>query len=211
MVSAANDFACKFHKLTLTIKSEEKNVRCFWVNLNNPAYVKYHDHEWGVPQHDDGKLFELLVLESFQAGLSWECILNKRGEFRRAFDGFDAEKIAKYDQDKVEELMLNSGIIRNRMKINAAIKNAQAFLAIQQEFGSFNNYIQTFTNGITVTEPCDAHTTSPLSNAISKDLKKRRMSFVGSTTIYSFLQAIGVINGHTAECFLHPSHIQERT
>lgn len=174
--------------------------RCSWVNLNNPAYVRYHDLEWGVPQHEDQKLFELLILEGFQAGLSWECVLNKRGEFRRAFDGFDAEKISRYDEDRYEALLANPNIIRNRLKIRAAITNSRIFLKIREEYGSFDRYIWHFTNGKTVCESCESHTVSPLSDQISKDLKRRGMKFVGSTIIYSYLQAIGVINGHMDGC-----------
>ncbi|MDO4177993.1 MAG: DNA-3-methyladenine glycosylase I [Phascolarctobacterium sp.] len=174
--------------------------RCFWANPKNPLYLKYHDKEWGVPQHNDKVLFEMLVLEFFQAGLSWECILNKRAAFCLAFDDFNAEKISKYDDAKIEELLQNSGIIRNRLKIKAAVNNAKIFLDIQKEFGSFDAYIWKFTNGAVIQEPCDLRTTSPLSDTISKDLKKRGMKFVGSTVIYSYLQAIGVIFGHLPNC-----------
>ena len=184
-------------------------MRCFWVNLNNPLYVEYHDKEWGVPLHDDDKLFELLILECFQAGLSWECVLNKRAAFREAFDNFDIGKVAEYQSERIDSLIHFPGIIRNRLKIKAAVKNAKAYLAIQQEYCSFDNYIKSFTNSKIKYEPCDRHTTSALSDAVSKDLKKRGMSFVGSTVIYSFLQACGVINGHSDECFLSPSKQQE--
>ena len=177
--------------------------RCAWVNPNNPSYVKYHDEEWGVPLYDDKKLYELLILESFQAGLSWECVLNKRENFRNAFDSFDIYKITAYDDVKISELMNNQGIIRNRLKINAAVKNSKVFLAIQNEFGSFSDYIWSFTDGKTVTEEYTLRTTSPLSDTISKDLKKRGMTFVGSTIIYSFLQSMGVINGHSRDCSCH--------
>ena len=184
-------------------------MRCFWVNLNNPLYVEYHDKEWGVPLHDDGKLFELLTLECFQAGLSWECVLNKREAFRKAFDDFDAGIVASYTADKIDELMQDTKIIRHRLKIKAAIRNAQIYLDIQQEYGSFDCYIRRFSGNKIIIEHCDQHTSSALSDAISRDLKKRGMSFVGTTTIYSFLQACGVINGHSAECFLSPSKQQE--
>lgn len=174
--------------------------RCAWTNLNNPLYVRYHDEEWGVPLHDDQELFELLILEGFQAGLSWECILNKREAFREAFDGFDITRVSSYDDAKVEELLSNTGIIRNRRKVTASIANAKAFLQIQEEFGSFDAYIWQFTNGKTVVESYTERTTSPLSDQISKDLKKRGMNFVGSTIIYSYLQAIGIINAHGPEC-----------
>lgn len=174
--------------------------RCKWVNLNNPIYVKYHDEEWSVPEHSDEKLFELLILEGFQAGLSWECVLNKRENFRSAFDNFDIDKIINYDEKKREELLANQGIIRNKLKINAAIVNGKIFKEIQKEFGSFNAYIWGFTNGETIIEEYSLRTTSPLSDKISKDLKKRGMKFVGSTIIYSYLQAIGVLNAHGKEC-----------
>lgn len=178
----------------------ENKTRCSWCNLNNQAYVKYHDEEWGHPLHDDKKLYELLILECFQAGLSWECVLNKRENFRVAFDNFDIDKIIAYDDVKKQELMDNPGIIRNRLKINAAVNNSFVFKEIQREFGSFSNYIWSFTDKKVVVEEFTERTTSPLSDAISKDLRKRGMTFVGSTIIYSFLQAMGIINGHSKEC-----------
>lgn len=174
--------------------------RCGWVLKNHPLYEQYHDLEWGNEVHDDVKLFEMLVLESFQAGLSWICILNKRESFRDAFDHFDVSKVSCYDHLKVEQLMKNEGIVRNRLKILAAINNAKIWLQIQKEFGSFDSYIWSFTNHEIIYESCDLYTTSPLSDQISYDLKKRGMKFVGSTTIYSYLQAVGVINGHTINC-----------
>ena len=177
--------------------------RCNWLNLKNPIYVEYHDNEWGCPLHDDKKLFELLILESFQAGLSWECILNKRQNFKEAFDNFDIDKIVNYKEDKIAELMQNSGIIRNRLKINAAITNSKIFKEIQIEYGSFNNYIWGFTDGEIIYEEYTQRTTSPLSDLISKDLKKRGMKFVGSTIIYSYLQSAGIINAHGKECDLY--------
>ena len=174
--------------------------RCTWVNLNNPVYVDYHDCEWGVPCREDGKLFEMLLLESFQAGLSWECVLNKRENFRAAFDGFDAEKIAHYGDDKKVALMNDVGIIRNQLKIEAVVTNAKIFLKIREEHGSFYDYLCSFTGGEIVRESCDTRTTSPLSDAISADLKRRGMKFVGSTIIYSYLQAVGVIDGHEERC-----------
>ena len=176
------------------------NGRCFWANPKNPLYVAYHDEEWGVPCYDDRVLFEMLILEGFQAGLSWECVLNKRAAFREAFDNFDVQKVVKYDENKVSELSANAKIIRNKLKINASIANARSFIQIQQECGSFDRYIWGFTDGKVIDEPCDLRTTSPLSDTISKDLKKRGMKFVGSTVIYSYLQAIGVINGHLEGC-----------
>ena len=175
--------------------------RCFWVNLNNPLYVKYHDEEWGVPSHDDKYLFEMLILESFQAGLSWECILNKREAFRKAFDNFDINKIIKYDDNKIEELMNNKDIVRNRRKITATIKNASIFKDIIKEYDSFDKYIWKFTDGKVIKNKTDIfNSTSELSDIISKDLYKRGMRFVGSTIIYSYLQAIGIINDHELKC-----------
>ena len=176
--------------------------RCSWVNLNNPLYVAYHDNEWGVPVHDDKKLFELLLLENFQAGLSWECVLNKREAFRCAFDNFNIDKIASYDENKISSLLKNKNIIRNRLKIKASIQNAKIFKQIQQEFGSFSTFIWSFSKNKVVIEEYTRHTTSPLSNKISKDLISRGMKFVGSTIIYSYLQSIGIINAHGRECDL---------
>lgn len=176
--------------------------RCTWVNLNNPNYIKYHDEEWGVESHDDAYLFEMLLLESFQAGLSWECILNKREYFSACFDNFDYKKIALYDEEKCEELMSNKNIIRNRLKIKATINNAKIFMDIQKEFTSFDKYIWSF-NDFKVLKNTDDEfvTTNYLSYMISKDLKKRGMKFVGSTIIYSYLQAIGMIDDHEKNCF----------
>ena len=175
--------------------------RCSWVNENNELYIKYHDEEWAVPSYDDKYLFEMLLLESFQAGLSWECILNKRESFRKAFDNFDYKKIAKYKEDKINELLNNKEIIRNKLKINAAINNAKIFMEIQKEYKTFSNYIWSFTNNKIIKNKNDIFTpTSDLSDKISKDLKKRGMKFVGSTIIYSYLQAIGVINDHETTC-----------
>ena len=176
-------------------------MRCSWVNLNNPLYVKYHDSEWGVKSFDDKYLSEMLILESFQAGLSWECILNKRESFRVSFDNFDYNKISKYDENKVNELLNNKSIIRNKLKINAAINNAKVFIKIRKEYGSFSNYIWNFTNGNIIKNKDDVfYTTSTLSDKISNDLKKRGMKFVGSTIIYSYLQAIGIIDDHELNC-----------
>ena len=177
-------------------------TRCSWVNLKNPRYVAYHDREWGRASHDDGYLFELLLLECFQAGLSWETILNKREAFRTAFDGFDPRRICTYGEEKIDALLQNPGIIRHRKKIEGAICNAGVFLSIQEAYGSFDRYIWSFTQGKTVLrEGGPALTTSPLSDAVSRDLKRRGMRFVGSTTIYSYLQAIGVVNDHQTNCF----------
>ena len=174
--------------------------RCFWANPKNECYVRYHDEEWGRPVHDDGKLFEMLLLECFQAGLSWECVLNKREGFRRAFADFHLEKVCAFTEADVERLMQDDAIIRHRRKIEAAVGNARVFRDIQREYGSFDCYLWRWTEGKTVHE-CGL-TTSPLSDALAKDLKKRGMKFVGSTTIYSYLQAVGVIESHEPGCFL---------
>ena len=163
--------------------------RCAWLNIRNPLYLKYHDEEWGIPQHDDTKLLELLILEGFQAGLSWECVLNKREAFLKAYDNFNLTKIIS-----------NTNIFLYRLKFVACIKNARIFQKIAQEFGSFDAYIWGFTNNNVIVEPYNLRTTSPLSDAISRDLKKRGMKFVGSTIIYSYLQAIGILNAHGEEC-----------
>ena len=172
--------------------------RCTWAG-SDEVYVRYHDEEWGVPTHDDRELFEMLVLESFQAGLSWITILKKRENFKRAFDDFDVRKVASYDDAKVEELRMNEGIIRHKGKINAAINNAQVFIEIQDEFGSFDEYIWGFTDGEII--KAEFLTESELSRHISKDLKKRGMKFVGPTIIYSYLESIGVIDNHQECCF----------
>ncbi len=175
--------------------------RCSWVNLNNPLYVKYHDEEWCKESHDDKYLFEMLILESFQAGLSWECILNKRDSFIKAFDNFDIDKIINYDSNKVNSLLNNKDIIRNKLKINATISNAKVFKEIQKEYGSFDKYIWHFTNNKVIKNNTgEIIITSPLSDEVSNDLKIRGMKFVGSTIIYSYLQAIGVVNDHEKNC-----------
>lgn len=176
-------------------------IRCKWCNLGNKKYVEYHDNEWCKPNFDDKYLLEMLILESFQAGLSWECILNKREDFRKSFDNFDVDKICRYDEKKVQELLNNEKIIRNKLKINATINNSKIFKKIQSEYGSFYNYLKTFTNDETIYEI--GNTTNNLSDVISKDLQKRGMKFVGSTIIYSYLQAIGVIYSHNRECFMY--------
>lgn len=190
---------------TLKSKKGDKMIknRCAYVNMKNPLYIKYHDEEWGVPEHSDKKLYELFILESFQAGLSWECILNKRENFRRAYDDFDIDRVCSYDENKIEELMSDKGIVRNRLKIKASIKNSRIFRAIQSEYGSFDKYIWGFTDNKIVYEDYTLRTASPLSDKISKDLKKRGMTFAGSVIIYSYLQAIGIINGHGKECDKH--------
>ena len=175
--------------------------RCKWVDETNELYVKYHDTEWGVPSYDDHYLFEMLLLESFQAGLSWITILKKREAFREAFDDFDVIKVSQYDETKILSLMSNQKIVRNQLKIRAAVNNAKIFIQIQQEFGSFSNYIWSFTDGkIIYNENDELPTTSSLSDQVSADLKKRGMKFVGSTIIYSYLQAMGVINDHETTC-----------
>lgn len=175
--------------------------RCFWAPENDPVYLEYHDTEWGVPCHDDAKLYEMLILESFQAGLSWACVLHKREAFRRAYDGFDVTKVAGYDAVQQERLMNDPGIIRNRLKIRASVLNSIVFLQIQKEFGSFDRYLWGFTDGKSIREDCRLRTTSPLSDRISADLKRRGMAFVGSTVIYSYLQAVGVLAAHEEGCF----------
>lgn len=178
--------------------------RCFWVNMDNPLYVDYHDNEWGVPKYDDHELYELLILEMFQAGLSWETILNKRENFRKAFDNFDWNSIVNYDEDKINELMQDKGIIRNRKKIEATINNTKVFLNIQKEYGSFANFIWSFTdNKVIITD--SKVVSNELSDTISKELRKRGMKFVGTVIIYSYLQAVGVINSHEDNCFLKGS------
>ena len=172
--------------------------RCTWAGSED-IYIRYHDEEWGVPTHDDGELFEMLVLESFQAGLSWITILKKRENFRKAFDNFDVVKVANYGEDKVNELLKNEGIIRHKGKIASTINNAQTFIEIQKEFGSFDEYIWGFTDGKII--KAEFLTESELSKQISKDLKKRGMKFVGPTIIYSYLESIGIIDNHQERCF----------
>ena len=174
--------------------------RCSWVN-DDPLYIDYHDHEWGKPVYDDQKLYEMFLLETFQAGLSWECVLNKREDFRKAFDNFDIEKICNYNDEKIHELLKNEKIIRNKLKINATINNSKIFKKIQQEYGTFYNYLKTFTQEQIIYET--DKTTNQLSDVLSKDLQKRGMKFVGSTIIYSYLQAIGVIYSHDTKCFMY--------
>lgn len=179
-----------------------KNVtRCSWCNLKNPLYIKYHDVEWGKLNLNENYLYEMLILECFQAGLSWECILNKRESFRKAYDNFNLDKIINYDDKKIEELLSNDKIIKNKSKIIASINNSKIFKQIQLEYGSFSNYLFNFTNGCITYE--EHKVTSTLSDNISKDLRKRGMRYVGSITIYSYLQAIGIINSHEINCFKH--------
>ena len=180
--------------------------RCFWVN-EDQLYIDYHDNEWGKPVYDDKTLFEFLLLESFQAGLSWITILKKRENFREAFDSFDYKKIAKYDSVKFEELVNNAGIIRNKLKVKSAITNAQLFIEIQKEFGSFSNYIWGYIEGEPIVNSfktkAEVPATTELSEKISKDLKKYGFKFVGSTIIYAFMQATGMVNDHTADCICY--------
>ncbi len=175
--------------------------RCKWCNLKNPLYIEYHDKEWGVPNFSEEYLFEMLILESFQAGLSWECILNKREAFKKAYDNFNIEKICLYDDVKINELLNNKNIIRNRLKIEASINNSKIFKEIQKEYSSFFNYLKRFTGNKIYYELNKTH--SNLSDTISKDLKKRGMKFVGTTIIYSYLQAIGIIYAHDSDCWLY--------
>ena len=176
--------------------------RCFWVDEKSEIYVKYHDEEWGVPKYDDKELFELLILESFQAGLSWLTVLKKREAFRSAFDNFDIDKIVNYDQEKIDELLNNSEIIRCKNKIKSAINNAKIFKEIQKEFDSFSNYIWSYTdNKVIKNTTGKIIVSSSLSDKISKDLKKRGMKYVGTVIIYSYLQAIGVVDDHDKGCF----------
>lgn len=175
--------------------------RCKWCNLKNDKYIKYHDNEWGKINFDDKHLYEMLILESFQAGLSWECILNKKESFEKAYDGFDLEKVCSYDDKKIDELLNNKDIIRNRLKINASINNSKIFKSIVNEYGSFHEYLKKFTEDKIIYEI--DKTTNELSDEISKDLEKRGMKFVGSKIIYAYLQAIGVIYSHDKDCYLY--------
>jgi DNA-3-methyladenine glycosylase I len=179
--------------------------RCHWAG-SNPYMVQYHDHEWGKPVHDDRRLFEMLLLEGAQAGLSWDTILRRREGYRRAFAEFDPVKVAKFDRHKTAALLNDAGIIRNRLKIEAAVSNAQAFLAVQKEFGSFDRYVWQFVGGKPIVNRwknmSDVPATSPESHALSHNLMTRGFRFVGSTIVYAFMQAVGMVNDHTAECFL---------
>lgn len=179
-------------------------IRCKWCNLKNPKYIEYHDNEWCKPNFDDKYLYEMLILESFQAGLSWECILNKRESFRKAYDNFDLDKVCSYDEKKINELLNNQDIIRNKLKINASINNSKIFKTIVEEFGTFHDYLKNFTKDEIIYEI--DKTTNNLSDTISKDLQKRGMKFVGSIIIYSYLQAIGIINSHDKVCFLYKNY-----
>ena len=180
----------------------KETVRCGWANKDSER--EYHDNEWGVPSHDDSYIFEMLILEGFQAGLSWVTILNKRDNFRKAFDNFDYNKIKDYKQDKIDELLKNDGIIRNKLKVNSTVVNAKAFIRVQEEFGSFEKYIWGFVNNKQIVNKWkdikELPAKTELSDKISKDMKKRGFKFVGSTIIYSFLQAVGIIDDHIVTC-----------
>ncbi|MCM1146124.1 MAG: DNA-3-methyladenine glycosylase I [Clostridium sp.] len=178
-------------------------IRCKWCNLKNERYVQYHDEEWGVPTYDDETLFEFLLLEPFQAGLSWETILNKRENFRKAFSDYDIDKICHYGEKEISEMLQNASIIRNHKKIEAAINNTKVFRDIQKEWGSFSEYIWHFTNRKIIYEAGKAY--SALSDEIANDMKKRGMKFIGTTTVYAYLQSIGIINSHDADCFMYKS------
>jgi DNA-3-methyladenine glycosylase I len=187
-------------------KHEDKVlVRCAWAS--SELMIRYHDEEWGVPVHDDGRLFEFLILEGAQAGLSWQTILNKRGNYRAAFDGFNAQRVARYDRRKVAQLLKNQGIVRNRLKIASTVRNAQELLKVREEFGSFDRYIWQFVNGrprvnsLKMGDRVPARTAE--SDSMSKALKKRGFSFVGSTICYAFMQAVGMVNDHVVQCFRH--------
>ncbi|MFA5404987.1 MAG: DNA-3-methyladenine glycosylase I [Ignavibacteria bacterium] len=183
---------------------KKETGRCPWTSTN-PLMIRYHDDEWGVPLHNDRKLFEYIILDAFQAGLSWNTIINKRKNFKKAFDNFDASKIAKYDDKKINELLNNTGIIRNKMKINATVQNAKAFLKVKKEFGSFDKYLWQFTKGKTIDNKLTNLKKMPVkskeSDEMSLDLKKRGFSFVGSTICYAFMQAAGMVNDHLTYCF----------
>jgi DNA-3-methyladenine glycosylase I len=181
-------------------------TRCTWANMANPRYLHYHDHEWGVPCHDENVLLEMLNLEGAQAGLSWETILNKRDNYRAAFDGWDAEKIARYDAAKVAELLSNPGIVRNRLKVAAAITNAQAYLRLRAEGGTLDQYLWSFVDGRPIVNRWtngERPAKTELSDRLSKDLAKRGFKFVGSTIVYAYMQGIGMVDDHDAACFRH--------
>lgn len=190
-------------------------IRCGWVKLENELYLDYHDKEWGVPVHNDKILFEFLVLESFQAGLSWELILKKRENFRKAFANFEVEEVARFQEKKILELLNDASIVRNKLKINATINNAQKFIAVQEEFGSFDRYIWRFIDGKPIVNKWKTLKQVPantaLSDKISKDLKQRGFKFLGTTVVYSHLQATGLINDHIVECFRYEEIIASQT
>jgi len=183
------------------------NIRCAWLPEGNELYTAYHDDEWGKPVYDDRLLFEMLILEGAQAGLSWSTVLNKRAHYKKVFDNFDVQKVAKYDQAKIEDLLQDVGIIRNKLKVNAAVKNAKIFIELQKEFGSFSNYLWQFVDGAPIVNKWktikDVPVSTEESDALAKDLKKRGMSFVGSTIMYAFMQAVGMVNDHTTDCYCY--------
>jgi len=183
-------------------------VRCGWAKATNPAYVQYHDREWGVPSHDDRHLFEFLLLEGAQAGLAWETILNKRDAYREAFADFDPARVARFDARRRAALLRNAGIVRNRLKIDSAVGNAKAFLLVQDEFGSFDRYVWRFTGGRPLVNRWarlqDIPARTAVSDALSKDLRQRGFKFVGSTIMYAYMQAVGMVNDHVRSCFRHP-------
>ncbi|WP_085992663.1 DNA-3-methyladenine glycosylase I [Oceanobacillus senegalensis] len=187
--------------------------RCKWAMNREPLYVAYHDKEWGIPVYDDRLLFEMLCLEGAQAGLSWWTILQKRENYRKAFDHFEAEKIIHYTDEKIQSLLENKGIVRNKLKINSVVSNAQAFLRIQEQHGSFSDYIWKFVDGQPIVNAWksfeDVPTTTETSDKMSKQLKKDGFKFVGSTICYSFMEAVGMVNDHTLDCFCHPSHLKK--
>jgi DNA-3-methyladenine glycosylase I len=189
-------------------------IRCAWSG-NDPLYEEYHDKEWGMPVHDDRRLFEMLILEGAQAGLSWITILRKRKNYRIAFDGFNSKKIAKYNGAKVARLMKDEGIVRNRLKIESTVLNAKAFLAVQREFGSFDRYVWQFVGGKPLVNRWrtikELPAATPESEALSWDLKKRGFKFAGSTICYAFMQAVGMVNDHTLDCFRHPGRLEKMT
>lgn len=194
------------------MKSKFKKERCPWLNLKNQLYVDYHDQEWGRPAYHDHRLFEMITLEGAQAGLSWETVLNKRTHYRKVFASFNPLKVSKFSQAKIELLLLDAGIVRNRLKVESTISNAKAFLKIQKEFGSFNVYLWAFVNGTPLYNSfenmSDYPTSTKLSDEISKDLKKRGFRFVGSTIIYAFMQAVGITQDHSKDCYLHGKKFQ---
>ena len=188
--------------------NNDKNKRCWWATENDPLYIAYHDYEWGEPTHDERMLFEMLILEGAQAGLSWSTVLHKRENYKKAFDNFNVEKVAQYDTIKEQELLSNAGIIRNKLKIKSAIRNAKVFMNVQKEFRSFNNYIWQYVNHKPIInhwkKPEEVPAKTALSDKISKDLKRRGMNFVGSTIIYAYMQSIGMVNDHLVNCYKHP-------
>ena len=197
------------------MKKRKQPSRCPWVDLNKPEYVAYHDKEWGVPVHDDRLLFEFLTLEAAQAGLSWYTVLKKRENYRKAFNQFDPVKMARYSEKRVEQLLGNPGIIRNRQKIMAAINNAQRFLEVQEEFGSFDTYMWQFVGGKPILNKIrvlsDYQSTSPEAESMSKDLRQRGFKFVGPTICYAHMQATGMVNDHTLDCYRRKEIIKENT